>query len=131
MPLHFLRRLLAIAFPAQGDGKGELPDSTRPQNAIDCLLTDLKSRVPANLRASLQDAVDGVRDRPASGPELLDAFDRLHVGLGVAIGRGQTGEEQRHEQLGKSSCMAIRGTWTPTEHAVRSGYEGICTAESK
>lgn len=65
------------------------------------LLTDLALRVPVDLREALKEEVQSLAGAEHSGIELLDALDRVHLGLGVAIGRGATGEEDRYARLGK------------------------------
>ncbi len=65
------------------------------------LRTELTMRLPGDLTAAFQEEVQGLRSTPCSGIELLDALDQVHVGLGVAIGRGTTGEDARYERLGK------------------------------
>lgn len=101
MPLHFLRKLLAIQSLTQG-GKARLTGaSTQEREVFERQLTNLTSCAPADLQQTFQDAIQSCRERPATGPELLDAMHQMHVGLGVAIGRGETGEDKRYEQLGR------------------------------
>ena len=101
MLLRLLRKLPATGSSSRGD-KTHLTDASTPVlESFERLLTDLTDRVPDELRETFQDAIRSCRERPATGPELLDALDRMHAGLGVAIGRGQTGEDQRYEQLGR------------------------------
>lgn len=101
MLLRFLRRLLAIGSSPRGD-ETRLTDASTPElESFERLLTDLTSRVPDDLRDTFQHAIRSFRERPATGPELIDALDRVRMGLGVAIGRGQAGEDQRYEQLGR------------------------------
>ena len=63
--------------------------------------TVLATRAPDDLRAAFLDEVRHMRSFRYSGPELLDALHQVHAGLGVAIGRGATGEDARYERLGK------------------------------
>jgi hypothetical protein len=65
------------------------------------LRTVLTMRLPGDLQAAFQEEVQGLRSTAYSGVELLDALDEAHAGLGVAIGRGTTGDDARYEQLGK------------------------------
>jgi len=68
---------------------------------FDSLLMDLKARVPAELNDAFQDALASCRVHAIDGPGFLDAIDTMHTNLGIAIGRGTTGQEQRYEQLGR------------------------------
>lgn len=74
--------------------------SAAETDAFERLLADLHDRVPDELRETFQDAVRAHRGTVAGGPELLDAIDRDHLGLGVAIGRGDADPQGRHARLG-------------------------------
>ena len=65
------------------------------------LLSDLRRAVPEEIRPAFEDAVRSYQDEPVSGPELLDAIDNLRSNLGIAIGRGATGQDERYEGLGR------------------------------
>ena len=64
-------------------------------------MAQLLSKMPVALRETFQDAIRFLEDSPVTGPQLLDALHRIHWGLGAAIGRGSTGEDQRYERLGQ------------------------------
>ena len=65
------------------------------------LRTVLTMRLPGDLKAAFQEEVQGPGITACSGVELLDALYESHAGLGVAIGRGTTGEDAKYERLGK------------------------------
>ena len=75
-------------------------ESEQDREAFAKLLTELSKRVPEELRETFLDAIDATQERAATGSDLLDALDGMHMGLGVAIGRGQTGEDRKYRQLG-------------------------------
>jgi hypothetical protein len=63
------------------------------------LLSDLRRAAPDAIRPALEDAVRSYQEEPVNGPELLDAIDNLRSNLGIAIGRGATGQDERYEGL--------------------------------
>ena len=65
------------------------------------LLPALRRSVPEEIRPAFEDAVRSYQDEPVNGPELLDAIDKLRTNLGLAIGRGATGQDERYEELGR------------------------------
>jgi hypothetical protein len=115
-----LRKWLAARSPSHGDAPGAAAPSPQDREAFDRLLADLTRRVPHDLREPFLGAVEALGEHPANGPALLDALDWTHVGLGVAIGRGQTGEGEHHEALGRVVAWLYDALGQPqdTEYAV-------------
>ena len=67
--------------------------------ATNRLLSELDSRVPLELWRRFLEEVGSIDPPPSDPVALLDALDRIALGLGVAIGRGETGQELRFRQL--------------------------------
>lgn len=60
----------------------------------------LATKASAELRQTLESEVRRMNPKPIDALALLDALDEIRLGLGVAIGRGEAGEDARYEQLG-------------------------------
>lgn len=78
-------------------------------------LDELASRMPAALRACFEDATRQLDDGVCTDAALLDALDRQHAGLGIAIGRGQTGAEAEYEQLAQLVAWLYEALGRPTD----------------
>jgi hypothetical protein len=94
MLLNTLRRLFAPTAPKPCE------DLTHTPALVEQCRSDLVRRAPDHLKGALLDAIQSYGDRATNDSELLDAIDQRRVGLGVAIGRGETGENERYDQLG-------------------------------
>ena len=75
--------------------------STQERHSFEATMNELIRRAPDGLQAVFRDTIHYTQRSPASGTEFLDAIHEARTGLGVAIGRGATGEEQKYEQLGR------------------------------
>lgn len=120
MLFRLLRKNLTAGSVPQRDATHVSVDSERERESFAILLTDLISRVPEELRETFQDAIDAAQESPGTGSELLDVIDRMHMGLGVAIGRGQTGEDKKYQQLGHVVSWLYNALGCPadTQYAV-------------
>lgn len=61
----------------------------------------LAARASLELRQVLESEVGRMNPKPTDPLVLLDALDEMRCGLGVAIGRGEAGEDARYQQLGQ------------------------------
>lgn len=100
LAVDFLRKLFA---PHSASIRAVSVDTTSAQEreSFEELLNELIRRAPDDLKAVFHGTINRFQRPAASGTELLDAIDEARTGLGVAIGRGATGEEQKYEQLGR------------------------------
>lgn len=134
MPVNFLSRILRIGSPiGRGDAHGAAPNPGEREPA-ERLLASLTSRVPAELLPTFQDAVRALNEPPTTGPALLDAIDRMHVGLGVSIGRGATGEDQRYTQLGQVVSWLYEELGRPQETqyaSARRAAQALAASEKR
>lgn len=82
--------------------------------------TTLMSKVPAELRDAFNTVLEQLDPRPDTAVALLDAIDRARAGLGVAIGRGATGDDERYEVLGRLVAWMYQELGCPqdSQHAV-------------
>jgi hypothetical protein len=61
--------------------------------------SELVARAPPELQHAFDSVVDQIQPAPGDALALLDAIDGIRSGLGVAIGRGETGEDRRYQDL--------------------------------
>lgn len=97
---------------------------------FDTLMTGIAARVPAELRRAFDDAVRGLATRPTTGPALLDAIDDAHVGLGVAIGRGDVGRDAEYEALGRLVAWLYDDLGRPQDTRYAVGRRASVRAEA-
>lgn len=132
--MHFLRKLFAFrSQPKRSDAIFATP-SPQARSDFERLLADLADRTPTELRPELEDAIPTLPGSASTGPELLDHIDQLHLGLGVAIGRGDTGEDQRSTHLGQLASWLYEELGRPqnTQHVVaRRAAETLLAIEHK
>ena len=83
-------------------------------------MTQWMSKMPASFHETFQDSISSVGNAPLTDSQLIDALATMHRGLGVAIGRGSTGEDQRYETLGQIVDWLYEELGRPqdTEYAV-------------
>lgn len=101
MPFDFVRKLLSTGPRPERDAAPLRTASAEVPVAVEGLLIDLAQRVPADLAEPFQGAMASRQSRPTTALGLLDDLHQAHLGLGIAIGRGDTGQGPRYEQLGR------------------------------
>ena len=97
--------------------------------ATKILLPELGSRVPPELRRTFLDEVAGITPPSADPVSLLDALDRVALGLGVAIGRGDTGEDQRYRQLVKLVAWLYHELGEPQDSEYAAGQRAAAATD--
>lgn len=132
--MHILRKL--FAFSSQPKGSEAILATPSPQACRDFerLLAGLAGRTPTEFRQALEDAIATLPASASTGPELIDHIDQLHLGLGVSVGRGDRGEDQRYRQLGQLASWLYEELGCPqdTQHAVvRRASEALRASEHK
>jgi hypothetical protein len=100
LAVDFLRKLFATHSASINAVRVDTT-SAQERESFEGPMNELIRRAPDDLQAVFRDTIHYTQRSPASGTELLDAIDAARTGLGVAIGRGATGEEQKYEQLGR------------------------------
>jgi hypothetical protein len=132
--MHILRKF--FTFGSQPERTEAVLATPTPQARRDFenLLAALAGRTPIDLRQALEDAVAALPESASTGPELLDHIDQMRLGLGVAIGRGDTGEDQRYRQLVLLASWLYEELGRPqdTQHAVgRRAVDALLAREQK
>ena len=91
---------------------------------------DLLDRAPPELRACFVAEVSGLTPPPADPVSLLAALDRIALGLGVAIGRGDTGEDQRYRQLVELVAWLYHELGEPQDSEYAAGQRAVAAMDT-